>query len=93
VPEDLLSPAVAVWLRPLILMVPLFFAGLCFSTEIKDQQSMAPILASNLFGALVGGALEYNAMYFGFKALYLLIFALYAAAWFFGRKRVSSPAV
>jgi hypothetical protein len=31
-------------------------------------------------GAMCGGILEYNSMYFGFHFLYLLALALYAAA-------------
>jgi hypothetical protein len=33
----------------------------------------------NLLGAMVGGVLEYNSMYFGFQSLYWLAVALYAA--------------
>jgi hypothetical protein len=34
----------------------------------------------NLMGAMCGGVLEYNSMYFGFHFLYLLALGLYAAA-------------
>ncbi|MBV9146425.1 MAG: hypothetical protein JO065_10940, partial [Acidobacteria bacterium] len=34
----------------------------------------------NLFGAMVGGVLEYNSMYFGFHFLYWLAAAMYLAA-------------
>ena len=37
-------------------------------------------MAANLFGAMCGGLLEYNSMYFGFQFLYWLAAALYAAA-------------
>ena len=37
-------------------------------------------MAANLFGAMCGGMLEYNAMYFGFQFLYWLAAALYAGA-------------
>jgi len=33
-----------------------------------------------LMGAMFGGVLEYNSMYFGFRFLYLLALGLYAAA-------------
>jgi hypothetical protein len=33
----------------------------------------------NLLGAMVGGILEYNSMYFGFQSLYWLAAALYGA--------------
>ena len=34
----------------------------------------------NLFGAMVGGLLEYNSMYFGFQFLYILAAGLYVVA-------------
>jgi hypothetical protein len=33
----------------------------------------------SLLGAMAGGVLEYNSMYFGFQSLYWLALALYAA--------------
>lgn len=37
-------------------------------------------MAVNLLGAMTGGLLEYNSMYLGFRALYLVAIGLYAAA-------------
>lgn len=37
-------------------------------------------MAMNLVGAVVGGLLEYNSMFLGFRALYLMAMALYALA-------------
>jgi hypothetical protein len=37
-------------------------------------------MSMNLIGAMFGGILEYNSMYFGFQMLYLLALGLYAAA-------------
>ena len=34
----------------------------------------------NLSGAIVGGLLEYNSMYFGFRALYLMAMVCYGLA-------------
>jgi hypothetical protein len=34
-------------------------------------------------GALFGGVMEYNSMYFGFAFLYLLALGFYALAWAF----------
>ena len=34
----------------------------------------------NLFGAMCGGLLEYNSMYFGFQFLYLMAAGLYLLA-------------
>jgi hypothetical protein len=78
-----------------ILTLPLFFSGFAFSTELKKAPSVAVALSSNLLGAMLGGFLEYNSMYFGFRSLYLLAGAMYLLA-FLGSIRLrggSTPAV
>ena len=40
-------------------------------------------------GALFGGVMEYNSMYFGFAFLYLLALGFYSLAWAFSRKSTS----
>jgi hypothetical protein len=37
-------------------------------------------MAVNILGAMTGGILEYNSMYFGFRSLYLLALLLYVLA-------------
>jgi hypothetical protein len=37
-------------------------------------------MAFNLLGAICGGLLEYNSMYFGFQFLYLIAMGCYALA-------------
>ncbi|MFH1808814.1 MAG: hypothetical protein ABIJ09_08710 [Pseudomonadota bacterium] len=63
-----------------LLTLPLLFSGLCFSSLIANTSNLAGIMASNIFGAMLGGMLEYNAMYFGFASLYILAMALYLLA-------------
>jgi spermidine synthase len=63
-----------------LLTLPLFFAGLAFSSELTRANSIGIALGSNLIGAMLGGCLEYNAMYFGYRSLYYLAVALYALA-------------
>ena len=53
-----------------LVTLPLFFAGLVFSTELKRTTSIGTALGSNLLGAMLGGCLEYNSMYFGYRSLY-----------------------
>jgi SAM-dependent methyltransferase len=65
---------------PLLLTLPLFFSGFIFSTEIKRTNSIATALSSNLLGAMLGGFLEYNSMYFGFRSLYLFALIMYVFA-------------
>ncbi len=66
---------------PIILTLPVLFSGLAFSRELIKSGSTANTLSCNILGALVGGLLEYNSMYFGFKFLYLLAFFSYLMAY------------
>jgi hypothetical protein len=63
-----------------VLTLPLFFAGLVFSSELARGGEIGGALAANLFGAMLGGFLEYNSMYWGFSSLYPLGMALYGLA-------------
>jgi hypothetical protein len=67
-------------LRTGIITLPLFFAGLAFSTELRRSVSVGVALSSNLLGAMLGGCLEYNAMYFGYRSLYVVALVIYALA-------------
>ena len=68
-------------LVPIILTLPVLFSGLAFSRELIKSGSTANTLSCNILGALVGGLLEYNSMYFGFKFLYILAFVSYLMAY------------
>lgn len=74
------------WSQRLLLTVgltlPLFFSGLAFSSELVRAPSIHAALSANLLGAMLGGFIEYNAMYFGYRSLYFVALAVYAAAWF-----------
>jgi hypothetical protein len=70
----------ALIVQPVVLTAPLFFAGLIFSSELQLGGEIGAVLCANLFGAMLGGFLEYNSMYWGFSSLYPLGLALYAAA-------------
>ena len=63
-----------------VLTCPMFFSGLVFSSLLLRVTDISSALAMNLMGAMLGGMLEYNAMYFGFRFLYLIAFGLYGAA-------------
>jgi len=64
----------------LVLTSPILFSGIVFSTLLGSRGQIAGVMAVNLLGAMGGGLLEYNSMYFGFRALYLLAIVLYSAA-------------
>lgn len=64
----------------LVLTCPMFFSGLCFSTMLRYTTDISRAMAANLIGAMAGGLLEYNSMYFGFQWLYGLALAVYGLA-------------
>lgn len=63
-----------------VLTCPLFFSGIVFSTLLNRTGNVPAAMAANLMGAMLGGLLEYNSMYFGFQFLYLLGMGLYLLA-------------
>ena len=78
------SPLLGLVVACVVLTIPLFFSGFVFSTLIgKKGVNISTALAYNLMGALFGGLMEYNSMYFGFAFLYLLAMGFYALAWLF----------
>ena len=78
----LLEPA---WLRYVIAaalaFAPIFFANLVFSYSFRDTKAADMAFASNLLGAVVGGAVEYVALVTGYSALLLVVAGLYLLAW------------
>jgi len=80
-------PLMQLALSCLVLTVPLFFAGIVFSSLISEAEiNISTAFAYNLMGALFGGVMEYNSMYFGFAFLYLLALGFYSLAWVFSLK-------
>ncbi len=75
-----------------VLTLPLFFSGFAFSSELR-RTSVPVALSANLLGAMLGGFLEYNAMYFGFRSLYVFGLVLYGLAYLTARRgAVTRPA-
>jgi hypothetical protein len=64
----------------IVLSLPLLFSGIVFSTLIAARERISSIMAMNLLGAIAGGLVEYNSMYLGFQALYLIAMSCYALA-------------
>jgi hypothetical protein len=73
-------PEVRYLLAAAIAFTPVFFANLVFAYSFRDTAAADLAFASNLVGAMVGGAVEYVALLTGFQALLLLVAGLYAAA-------------
>jgi hypothetical protein len=64
----------------ILVTCPILFSGIVFSTSLAARGDISAIMAMNLMGAILGGLLEYNSLYFGFRFLYLIAAALYVAA-------------
>jgi SAM-dependent methyltransferase len=87
-PESLLlNPA---WLRYVVAaavaFAPVFVANLVFTYSFRDTRTADMAFASNLLGAMVGGALEYLALLTGYRALLILVAVLYGLAWLFANR-------
>jgi hypothetical protein len=67
----------------IILTCPMLFSGIVFSTLLSSKGAISGIMAMNLLGAICGGLLEYNSMYFGFRSLYLVAMGCYVLAFVF----------
>jgi len=64
----------------IVLTLPLLFSGIVFSTLLSRKGQVSGMIAMNLLGAICGGLLEYNSMYFGFRFLYLIAIGCYLLA-------------
>jgi len=59
---------------------PIFIANLIFADRYKQVGSSTIAFGANLLGAMVGGVLEYTSLVVGYRALLLVVAALYVAA-------------
>jgi hypothetical protein len=87
-PETLLiDPA---WLRytlaAVLAFTPVFLANLVFTYSFRDTRTADMAFASNLLGAMVGGALEYLALLTGYRLLLVVVAVLYVVAWLFATR-------
>lgn len=71
-----------------IAFLPIFIANLLFAVRFKGVGSSTVAFGANLLGAMVGGALEYLALVFGFNTLLVVVAILYGAALLTGRRHL-----
>lgn len=71
-----------------IAFLPIFIANLLFAVRFKGAGSSTVAFGANLLGAMVGGALEYLALIFGFNTLLVVVAVLYGAALLTGRRHL-----
>jgi SAM-dependent methyltransferase len=87
-PESLLidPPALRYLLAGVVAFAPVFLANLVFTYSFRDTRTADMAFASNLLGAMVGGALEYVALLTGYRFLLVVVAVLYALAWLFANR-------
>ncbi len=69
-------PARILWTL-LIVPLPVFFAGIIFSTTFRDAESPSAVFGANLIGAMLGGFCEYLSMAVGSHRLSILVIVAY----------------
>ena len=89
--SSLLSLAVPVRLVAAVVLAfaPIFFANLLFTSRFKDAPHPTAAFAANLFGAMVGGCLEYLSLILGYQLLLGVAALLYVAAVFVGQRIIT----
>jgi hypothetical protein len=64
----------------LLLVIPILFAAIAFAKILQVRTTVSTALGSNLFGAMVGGVLEYVSTIWGINNLNLLCIGAYLCA-------------
>jgi SAM-dependent methyltransferase len=87
-PESLLidPPALRYLLAGVVAFAPVFLANLVFTYSFRDTRTADMAFASNLLGAMAGGAMEYVALLTGYRALLVMVAVLYGLAWLFATR-------
>ena len=83
-----LPPAARLALATAIAFAPIFFANLVFAQRFADVSSSTTAFATNLLGAMVGGALEYLSLITGYRFLLIIVAVLYGCAFLAGRRHL-----
>jgi hypothetical protein len=81
-----LSPVPRFLAAVALAFAPIYLANLVFAQRFAETASSTTAFAANLLGAIIGGALEYLSLVTGYRALLLIVAALYAGA--FASRRV-----
>ncbi|MEA2557622.1 MAG: hypothetical protein QOG88_1160, partial [Actinomycetota bacterium] len=66
--------------------------NLVFAQRFKDVGSATVAFGANLLGAVTGGVLEYGALVVGYRALLIVVAAMYLLAYLTRGGRRVSPA-
>lgn len=71
---------------------PVFCANLYFTSRFKEAANPTAAFAANLFGAMIGGCLEYLSLLTGYRFLLVVAALIYLAAVLVGRRTSSVSA-
>ena len=69
-----------------IVFVPVYFAGIIFSTAFRDSTQPDVDFGSNIAGIILGGLSEYFSLIVGFKYLLLIALTYYGLSYVLGKK-------
>jgi hypothetical protein len=89
VPPDALllsNPILRYVLASALAFTPVFLANMIFTNSFRDSETADIAFASNLLGIMVGGAMEYFSMLFGYRLLLIPVIIFYACALLLRRK-------
>ena len=75
-----------------IVFVPVYFAGIIFSTAFRDSTRPDVDFGSNIAGVILGGLSEYFSLVVGFRGLLLIALAYYALSFIFRPRTPAAPA-
>ncbi|MFA6220193.1 MAG: hypothetical protein WC692_10515 [Erythrobacter sp.] len=93
-PEWLLS--LSFWLRlisaTVLAFLPIYLANIAFAKRFRESGDSQSAFAINLLGTIVGGCLEYSALFLGYNNLLLVTGLLYLAAFLLVPKGRLRPA-
>ena len=67
---------------------PIFFANLLFTSRFKNAQNPTAAFAANLFGAMIGGCLEYLSLVLGYQWLIAVAAVIYLIAVVVGQRAI-----
>jgi hypothetical protein len=70
----------------LLFLGPVLFSAILFARLIERERDLAAAYGSNVLGAMVGGAVEYLSLVFGFKALLIPTALCYLGAYLLVRR-------
>ena len=75
-----------------IAFAPIFFANLLFTSRFKNAQNTTAAFAANLFGAMIGGCLEYLSLVLGYQWLIAVAALIYVIAVVVGQRAIAKTA-